>query len=357
MKFGHDLVKVIGVSDPEWAPFFIQYKLLKKYIKRIRRDENAQGPSSALCDDDSEGRAEHRVQLEAMTKSAPEVSFFKTLRVELKKSSHFFKSAQQVLEIRRERISEALKQLRAASVVPEGTKATLVEDADGKALSACVTYYRDLLLLENYAIINYCGFSKILKKHDKQTGFKTRTQFMRVCVAPQPFTHYPRLLEMIKEAEELYAEIRSLTTQRACDGDDRCDAVTDGEITAVRERFLGSRRENIRTDETDFIDAILNLRSEVRRGPAQECRVPPARDASSLGRRRRGVDASPSRSGRCRLGRKNPRSGGRHRGRPTRRGARDARGLRARHEAPQGRGGVLTPPRTRAMNMLYNCIC
>ncbi|KAJ1462140.1 hypothetical protein M885DRAFT_506256 [Pelagophyceae sp. CCMP2097] len=265
MKFGHDLVKVIGVSDPEWAPFFIQYKLLKKYIKRIRRDENAQGPSSALCDDDSEGRAEHRVQLEAMTKSAPEVSFFKTLRVELKKSSHFFKSAQQVLEIRRERISEALKQLRAASVVPEGTKATLVEDADGKALSACVTYYRDLLLLENYAIINYCGFSKILKKHDKQTGFKTRTQFMRVCVAPQPFTHYPRLLEMIKEAEELYAEIRSLTTQRACDGDDRCDAVTDGEITAVRERFLGSRRENIRTDETDFIDAILNLRSEAVR--------------------------------------------------------------------------------------------
>jgi len=30
--------------------------------------------------------------------------------------------------------------------------------------------YQDLLLLENYAVMNYCGFSKIVKKHDKLTG-------------------------------------------------------------------------------------------------------------------------------------------------------------------------------------------
>jgi hypothetical protein len=28
-----------------------------------------------------------------------------------------------------------------------------------------------VLLLENFAIMNYCGFSKILKKHDKLTGW------------------------------------------------------------------------------------------------------------------------------------------------------------------------------------------
>lgn len=29
------------MSDPEWAPFFIQYKLLKKYINTIRCDDGA----------------------------------------------------------------------------------------------------------------------------------------------------------------------------------------------------------------------------------------------------------------------------------------------------------------------------
>jgi SPX domain protein involved in polyphosphate accumulation len=34
-------------------------------------------------------------------------------------------------------------------------------------LTACVKFYRDVLMMENFAIMNYCGFSKILKKHDK----------------------------------------------------------------------------------------------------------------------------------------------------------------------------------------------
>ena len=39
-----------------------------------------------------------------------------------------------------------------------------------RLLMACVKFYKDVLLIENYAIMNYCGFSKILKKHDKLTG-------------------------------------------------------------------------------------------------------------------------------------------------------------------------------------------
>lgn len=112
-----------------------------------------------------------------------------------------------MLEIRRERIVEALHQLQRAAARAPGTKSPLIEGSDEKSLSACVAYYRDLLLLENYAIINYCGFSKILKKHDKRTGYETRVRFMRVCVASQSFAHYPRLLELMKEAEALYHEL------------------------------------------------------------------------------------------------------------------------------------------------------
>jgi SPX domain protein involved in polyphosphate accumulation len=40
-------------------------------------------------------------------------------------------------------------------------------------------------MLENYAVLNYCGLSKILKKHDKCTGFVTREKFMMNMVVRQ----------------------------------------------------------------------------------------------------------------------------------------------------------------------------
>ena len=43
-----------------------------------------------------------------------------------------------------------------------------------RLLRATVKFYTDVLLLENFAIMNYCGFSKILKKHDKLTGFSNK---------------------------------------------------------------------------------------------------------------------------------------------------------------------------------------
>mmetsp|Transcript_31363 Transcript_31363/g.100765 ORF Transcript_31363/g.100765 Transcript_31363/m.100765 type:complete len:299 (+) Transcript_31363:209-1105(+) len=140
----------------------------------------------------------------------PEVDFFRALRSELYKSSRFFKAAEHVLELRRGGIDEALHQLQLAQ---PATSKLVLETSSRRALYACVSYYRDLLLLENFAIINYCGFSKILKKHDKRTGQNTRTRFMRMCVAPQPFTHYPKLLEMIKEAEALYRSMSDATTR------------------------------------------------------------------------------------------------------------------------------------------------
>mmetsp|Transcript_4070 Transcript_4070/g.16386 ORF Transcript_4070/g.16386 Transcript_4070/m.16386 type:complete len:446 (-) Transcript_4070:378-1715(-) len=258
MKFGHDLAKVVSISDPEWAPFFIQYKLLKKYINVINCSTSIDVPVksgnklygkttpsdgfenvavSRIISMDTHHQSSHfqarssirpsqlsvslgqstsmQAQLENIARSKPEVAFFRALRAELHKSSRFFKAAEQILEIRRERIAEALRQLQVAAERAPGTKSTLLDDAGDKALAACVTYYRDLLLLENYAIINYCGFSKILKKHDKRTGYETRARFMRVCVAPQPFTHYPRLLEMIKEAEELYHALSKAASKSA----------------------------------------------------------------------------------------------------------------------------------------------
>jgi SPX domain len=50
--------------------------------------------------------------------------------------------------------------------------------------------YCDLLFLELYSIMAFTSFSKILKKHDKVTGFCTRYDFMTKIVVPSNFVTY-----------------------------------------------------------------------------------------------------------------------------------------------------------------------
>lgn len=67
------------------------------------------------------------------------------------------------LVVRQSRVNEGWRQLLLPNVAVEG-------NPNKRLMAACVKLYKDLLLLENFAIMNYCGFSKILKKHDKLTG-------------------------------------------------------------------------------------------------------------------------------------------------------------------------------------------
>jgi len=287
MKFGHDLHRVVNVSDAEWAPYFMQYKLLKKCIKQIKASEapaDAGGPPAAPASpltgrprantDERLGRetspppSPGGPQKVAIARSAPEVAFFRALRFELQKSAQFFRQCELVMEVRRERVREALRQLQ------DDERRGLLEDAPDRALGACVAYYRDLLLLENYAIMNYCGFSKILKKHDKQTGFTTRRQFMRVCVAPQPFSRYPRLLAMIREAEELYRDLARAADRLRGTRSHVCPPLSPSSSSQQLSTLGG-----VGAKETDALDAILNLReaaSRIREGEEDEGAPAPA---------------------------------------------------------------------------------
>lgn len=65
--------------------------------------------------------------------------------------------------VRQARVEEGWRQLLLPNIIVEG-------NPNKRLMAACVKLYKDLLLLENFAIMNYCGFSKILKKHDKVTG-------------------------------------------------------------------------------------------------------------------------------------------------------------------------------------------
>lgn len=156
MKFGKNLARVVELSDPEWAPFWINYKYLKKKIKDIAKEEGRVSRDQLRASDPT-----------IMAQSPSEVAFFKLLKGQLRKVAEFYRTAEQQFEIRKERVKEGCRQLTQHKDMADAKTWT-------RLLAACVKFYRELLLLENFAIMNYCGFSKILKKHDKCTGWGAR---------------------------------------------------------------------------------------------------------------------------------------------------------------------------------------
>lgn len=135
-----------------------------------------------------------------MSRNPGEVAFFRLLNSELRKAIHFFEKAQLEFEIREARVREGIDIMRKANSLMVSEKWSLM----AKSL---YRLYKDLLLLETYAIMTYCSFSKILKKHDKVTSHNTRIAFMKNVVNKANFTHYPKLLAMISRCETLYDEV------------------------------------------------------------------------------------------------------------------------------------------------------
>jgi len=138
----------LGISQ-----YWINYKYLKKKINEIVQ---AHGGNKVIDPTNAN-------QTAAIARSSLEIEFFKLLRHELKKSSNFFMQAEQEYQIRWDRICDSYSMLKEGGFLYDQSTWT-------RLLTACVKFYKDALLLENFAIMNYCGFSKILKKHDKMTG-------------------------------------------------------------------------------------------------------------------------------------------------------------------------------------------
>ena len=149
MKFGKSLLHVIDLCEPEWGPFWINYKELKKCINNIPYSEQKSYD---------------------MNQSEAEVRFFRLLKKEVKKVADFYCSSVELLTIRRDRI-------RTAHTILRDDDQLYDKEAWTRLLSSCVRFYKDILLLENFAIMNYCGFSKILKKHDKHSGYVYNIRF------------------------------------------------------------------------------------------------------------------------------------------------------------------------------------
>ncbi|DAZ96373.1 TPA: hypothetical protein N0F65_010740 [Lagenidium giganteum] len=182
MKFGKNLLREILQSNPEWAPFWLNYKSLKKRIKAVTKVP-----------------AHQAQQAKDISESELEVAFFRDLQKELKKISLFYANEEK-------RCTARYHQLR--SVLQDLKKMSTVDAFEAQRLMfAFVHFYRECIRLENFAVMNYQGFSKILKKHDKITGYLTRTKYMRRKVNLSSFSNYPQLLQILENTEEMFHDV------------------------------------------------------------------------------------------------------------------------------------------------------
>ena len=200
-------MKVVELSDPEWAPFWVNYKFLKIKLNEIESGAKLKGSTAVV---DGAGDADETAsKAEILMKNEREAGIFRLVHAELKKTSDFF--------ARTESLYTRIQNLVTAMVLLRGNQLNGVGDSDpvvpvspnawGRLLQACSVSIRMCCYWRTFAIMNYCGFSKILKKHDKVTGFKTREAFMRNVMRQQNFTHYPRLLELLKTVKRIFSTL------------------------------------------------------------------------------------------------------------------------------------------------------
>lgn len=191
--------------------------------------EAKSGASTSVAADQAAPKANDG-KVDKLEESPGEVAFFKLLHAEFNKAERFFEKAQQEFVIREERVRDGMGIMRQPNSIMVHEKWSLL----AKSL---YRLYKDLLLLETFAIMTYCSFSKILKKHDKVTGYSTRNAFMANIVNKANFTNYPVVLDMISRCEQMYE--------------------------AVAEQLLKEGKEDLYEDERLFINMIHRLNEQV----------------------------------------------------------------------------------------------
>jgi hypothetical protein len=161
MKFCKSLQRIAATSDPSYAPYWTNYKLLKKLIKAISGHAAAAAAavSSAATNEEAPpapvrlrtatARAQEEENpphpLPRSIRSDPrEVAFFQLLHAEVKKATGFFDKVTRECQVREQLVRVAMEILQRPS-------AATVRDGWYVLARAIFRLYRDLLLLETLA--------------------------------------------------------------------------------------------------------------------------------------------------------------------------------------------------------------
>jgi hypothetical protein len=129
-----------------------------------------------------------------------------------------------------------------------------------KLMQGCVNFYKDVLLLEDFAMTNYTAVSKCLKKHDKISGFHTREKFMANVMSKQPFSWCPHIHDMLGLVEGIFQKLEAIAPHPGRKGGAQQSAAGPRSVScsSSTSAVLAGVDEEMRI----CIDAILELKSQ-----------------------------------------------------------------------------------------------
>ncbi|KAL4855568.1 Vacuolar transporter chaperone 4 [Chlorella vulgaris] len=187
-NFGKYLVEK---QRAEWSDQYVDYKGLKDLIKESAAEEQMSGVQSF-----SPRTTSLTVQRATDRRDSAEERFFQKLEAEVDKCGKF--TARLVAELR-ERLKQLQGSVRAVPRDDDTQRAALLEEA--KSIGD------EFLQLEKYVNLNYMGFHKILKKHDKMLPHSPCRQFYISHLHNQPWVqgNYSDLLVILSS---VYSELR-----------------------------------------------------------------------------------------------------------------------------------------------------
>ncbi|OCT82815.1 xenotropic and polytropic retrovirus receptor 1 homolog [Xenopus laevis] len=201
MKFAEHLSAHI---TPEWRKQYIQYEAFKEMLYAAQD----QAPSIEVTDEDTVKRYYAKF----------EEKFFQTCEKELAKINTFYSEklaeAQRCSATLQNELQSSLDAQRESSTLPglrQRRKAVFaltheerVQHRNIKDLKLAFSeFYLSLILLQNYQNLNFTGFRKILKKHDKILETSRGADWRVAHVEVAPFYTCKKINQLICETESV----------------------------------------------------------------------------------------------------------------------------------------------------------
>ncbi|ETS78763.1 Ankyrin repeat protein nuc-2 [Pestalotiopsis fici W106-1] len=188
-KFGKQIQKR-QLEVPEYAASFVNYKALKKLIKRL----SATPVLSAQNDPNQPIDSQAALQ-------ANKAKFFFQLERELEKVNAFYMQKEAELKIRLKTLLDKKKVLQSRQGVSRrSAKFTTLQEGFQQ-------FANDLNKLQQFVEINGTAFSKILKKWDKTSKSKTKELYLSRAVEVQPFFNATVISELSDQATTSLQEL------------------------------------------------------------------------------------------------------------------------------------------------------
>ncbi|KAK4189980.1 hypothetical protein QBC35DRAFT_117541 [Podospora australis] len=237
MKFGKHIQKR-QLEVPEYAASFVNYKALKKLIKKLSATPVIPAQNDVLHNGAVGGHLDSQAALQAN-----KATFFFQLERELEKVNAFYLQKEAELKIRLKTLLDKKKVLQSRhGISRRSAKFTTLQEGFQQ-------FANDLNKLQQFVEINGTAFSKILKKWDKTSKSKTKELYLSRAVEVQPFFNATVISELSDQATTSLQEL---------------GAWSDGENVSfeTRPEHIVSSQHLLGTDEGDadtlLLDTVLS---------------------------------------------------------------------------------------------------